>query len=398
MERSDSTIDKNSSSMNIGSTEFEKLKGMAIKNLEVFIFMKPNTLRIDPHLISVLEYLQKFNITWYITETVLDLLKEASGEGSVNDEDTLSNTTDISNIDLESLVIFSDQNQNKINRIITLGGDGTVVQAVKLFVKDKWPKMITFGQESIGYLCWFESSKYEEVLYHSLIKIAEDREEYDIPTRFDENDENYGTPFVETKERVVLKVVFDNLETSVQSSYIAGKTKKPTFGSLYALNQITVDRGSFNYLTNLEWYINGHPLTVIQGDGVIISSSTGSTAYNMSAGGSIVYNYVNWVLLTPIWPHSLSFRPLILPDNWIITLRASENSRADHYNVSMDGDHTFTLKRGDKIDIEGSFCTLPFVTFNPVDPMEEWCNRLNSTLHWNSRPLQKNFSQKNEPK
>mmetsp|Transcript_18638 Transcript_18638/g.16503 ORF Transcript_18638/g.16503 Transcript_18638/m.16503 type:complete len:199 (+) Transcript_18638:41-637(+) len=171
---------------------------------------------------------------------------------STNDEDNVTSTTDISNINLESLEIFSDLNQNKINRIITLGGDGTVVQAVKLFVKDKCPKMITFGQESIGYLCCFESSKYEEVLYHSLIKIAEDKEDYDIPTAFDEQDERYGIPYVETKERVVLKVIFDNLETDVESSYIAGKTKKPKFGSLYALNQITVDRGSFNYLTNLE--------------------------------------------------------------------------------------------------------------------------------------------------
>ena len=160
--------------------------------------------------------------------------------------------------------------------------------------------MITFGQESIGYLCCFESAKYEEVIYHSLIKIAEDREEHDIPIKFEDDDEKYGKPFVETRERVALKVVFDDLETNVESSFLPGKPKKPKFGSLYALNQIIVDRGSFNYLTNLECFINGHPLTVIQGDGVILSSSTGSTAYNMSAGGSIVYNYVNCVLLTPI--------------------------------------------------------------------------------------------------
>lgn len=92
----------------------------------------------------------------------------------------------------------------------------------------------------------------------------------------------------------------------------------------------------------------------------------------MSAGGSIVYNYVNCLLLTPICPHSLSFRPLILPDSCLITLRASENSRADFYTVSLDGEFRFELKRGEKIDIEGCMCTLPFVTFQPDDPMSEW--------------------------
>jgi NAD+ kinase len=190
----------------------------------------------------------------------------------------------------------------------------------------------------------------------------------------------------------VLKVHFEDKDKKVESWASPGKIKKPKFGSLYALNQITIDRGSFNYLTNIECYINGHPLTVIQGDGVIIASPTGSTAYNMSAGGSIVYNYVHSLLLTPICPHSLSFRPLILPDNCCITLRASEKSRSDFYNVSLDGDHKFELHRGEKIDIEGSMCTLPFVTFNPEDPMAEWWKRLNDSLHWNARPLQKTFT------
>lgn len=107
------------------------------------------------------------------------------------------------------------------------------------------------------------------------------------------NAEEYGEPFVEQRERVVLKVLFDSDDKSVKSKFNKKKDTKVKFGTLYALNEITVDRGPFNYLTNIECEINGHFLTSIQGDGVIISSPTGSTAYNMSAGGSIVYNYVN---------------------------------------------------------------------------------------------------------
>ena len=244
-------------------------------------------------------------------------------------------------------------------------------------------------------MCWFESENYEAVLFYSLINIAEDYDPSLVDRKInEEEEEKYGDPYVETRERVVLKVGFDNEEMSVKSSFNPQKKKKVKFGTLYALNEITVDRGGFNYLTNIEWYINGYFLTVIQGDGVIISSPTGSTAYNMSAGGSIVYNYVNSLLLTPICPHSLSFRPLILPDTWWITLKASKNSRCDYYTVSLDGDSRFEIKRGEKIDIEGWMWTLPFVTFNPKDPMETWWERLNSSLHWNSRPIQKEFKNK----
>ncbi|CAI2368532.1 unnamed protein product [Moneuplotes crassus] len=395
MERSYSTIDKTSSTQHLEAEEFTPLKSLPIKSLKVFIFMKPSKKVLDPYIKRVIEFLQRFSISCYVTEPVMQLLKESFIEPAEVEDDQSSSYSDTTKIDLDCIEIFSEENQSSINRIITLGGDGTVVQAIKLFVKDKCPEMITFGQESIGYLCCFEGSEYEEVLYHSLIKIAEDRNDYDIFIDFDE-DKKYGNPYVEKKDRVVLKVLFDGLDPDVSSKITPGKTKKPKFGSLYALNQIIVDRGSFNYLTNLECYINKNPLTVIQGDGVILSSSTGSTSYNMSAGGSIVYNYVNCVLLTPICPHSLSFRPLILPDDCIITLKASEDSRAEYYSVSIDGDHTFTLKRGEKIDIQGSLCSLPFVTFNPVDPMAEWCKRLNSSLHWNSRPVQKNFTNQNE--
>jgi NAD kinase len=313
MERSNSTIDSNSS-LGFAEEDYTPLKGTAIKELEVFIFMKPSTIRLDPYIMHVIAYLQTFSINCYITNQVLDLLK-SSISSAVEGNDIDTEDHEIPKIDLDSLKIFTDKNQSVINRLITLGGDGTIVQAIKLFYKNKCPKMITFSDESIGYLCSFQSSKYEEVLYHSLIKIAVDREEYDILTEFDDKDMNYGIPYVEIRERVVLKVAFDDFEKPVKSSFSPEYTKRPKFGNLYSLNQISIDRGSFNFLTNIDCYLNGNLLTVIQGDGVIISSPTGSTAYNMSAGGSIVYNYVNCLLLTPICPHSLSFRPLVLPDN-----------------------------------------------------------------------------------
>ena len=74
-------------------------------------------------------------------------------------------------------------------------------------------------------------------------------------------------------------------------------------------------------------YINDDLLTTVQGDGMLISTPTGSTAYNLSCGGSIVHPNANVISMTPICPHSLSFRPIILPDTTKITIVVPEEAR-----------------------------------------------------------------------
>ena len=180
MERSGSTIDKNSLKFNTDEG-FLSLRPLKIKDLKVLIFCKTNALKLSPYIQNVIEYLQKFNIRCFVTEEVLKLLETDFAicpRGSADDETVGSSNCGC--IDIEKIEVLQDENVNIINRVITLGGDGTVVQAIKLFHKDKCPKMITFSEESLGYLCCFENEKYEEVLYHSLIQIADDADEYDI--------------------------------------------------------------------------------------------------------------------------------------------------------------------------------------------------------------------------
>ena len=73
------------------------------------------------------------------------------------------------------------------------------------------------------------------------------------------------------------------------------------------MNELTIERKAASGLTNMDVYIDGNFMTSLYADGVIISTPTGSTAYNMSAGGSICHYKVNALMLTPICPHSLSF-------------------------------------------------------------------------------------------
>jgi NAD kinase len=108
----------------------------------------------------------------------------------------------------------------------------------------------------------------------------------------------------------------------------------------HALNEITVTRGSAEFMGRFDIYVNDVFLTVIQGDGVMIATPTGSTAYNLSCGGPIAHPMANVVCLTAICPHSLSFRPIILPVDAKITIRMPEECRT-HAQVTFDGQLKF---------------------------------------------------------
>lgn len=79
------------------------------------------------------------------------------------------------------------------------------------------------------------------------------------------------------------------------------------------LNEVVVDRGPHAYLSNIELFIDSKFITSVQGDGLIVSTPTGSTAYAVAAGASMIHPSVPAIMVTPICPHSLSFRPIVVP-------------------------------------------------------------------------------------
>ena len=106
---------------------------------------------------------------------------------------------------------------------------------------------------------------------------------------------------------------------------------------VFAMNEVLLHRGRTPHLSIINIYVGGRFLTEAVADGLLISTPTGSTAYSLSSGGSIVHPLVSSLLLTPICPRSLSFRPLVLPANTPITLRLSDKNRSDEVEVSVDG-------------------------------------------------------------
>lgn len=114
-------------------------------------------------------------------------------------------------------------------------------------------------------------------------------------------------------------------------------TEASAEGDVHAMNEVIIHRGKEAHLAIIEVFVGGRFLTEAVADGMIISTPTGSTAYSLSSGGSIIHPLVSSLLLTPICPRSLSFRPLVLPANTPITLRLSEKNRGRELEVSVDG-------------------------------------------------------------
>lgn len=137
------------------------------------------------------------------------------------------------------------------------------------------------------------------------------------------------------------------------------------------LNEIVFDRGPSPYSVQLDIYIDDNFLTNLVGDGMIISTPTGSTAYNMSAGGSIVQANTPCICLTPLAPHSLSFRPLILPPQSSIKIQKPKDGRTAAW-VALDGATRFKLSDGEAVEIRGSDYQLKFVTSKQDNLTDLW--------------------------
>lgn len=129
-------------------------------------------------------------------------------------------------------------------------------------------------------------------------------------------------------------------------------------------------------------------MTTVQADGLCVATPTGSTAYSLSAGGSLVHPESPAILVSPICPHTLSFRPIILPDSMELRIVVPYNSRSTAW-ASFDGRGRVELRQGDHIKITAS--PYPFPTVCKDKQSTDWFSSIARTLKWNERQRQKSF-------
>ena len=166
--------------------------------------------------------------------------------------------------------------------------------------------------------------------------------------------------------------------------------------SIRAMNEVIIHRGRDPHLAIVEVFVGGRFLTEAVADGMIVSSPTGSTAYSLSSGGSIVHPFVPSILLTPVCPRSLSFRPLVLPAGTPIALRLSEKNRGRELEVSIDGvRRRQPMQVGEEVKVLGEqlhwsgstlYGGIPCVTRRDVAAGEAddgWLGGLNGLLKFN---------------
>ncbi|KAJ3216984.1 hypothetical protein HK099_005661 [Clydaea vesicula] len=294
---------------------------------------------------------------------------------------------------------FCLNNAEEIDMIITLGGDGTVLYASWLFQNAQVPPVIAFHLGSLGFLTNFTVNEIKSVL-NKVVGCEGDGVHINMRMRLQctvwRANKNLKTDvaILQTSSHENIEISKKKIDYLATEDIFSGlrihQLKKPhPVETFHILNDLVIDRGPSAYMSQLELYVDEKHLTTVQADGLVISTPTGATAYSLSAGGPLAHPLVPSILVTPICPHTLSFRPMLLPDSVELRIEVPSDSRNSAF-VSFDGRHRTELLKGDSVRILLSPYPLPTVC--KKDQGEDWISSLSRCLHWNERARQKPFS------
>ncbi|TMW55840.1 hypothetical protein Poli38472_008488 [Pythium oligandrum] len=311
------------------------------KPKSVLIIKKPNEPTVTDTLVRMTQWLQqeqKLNV--YLEPTVHEELEIPRTLTWESEEDW-------------------EECQTNIDFVISLGGDGTVLWVSSMFKKSV-PPVLAFAMGSLGFLTPFDVENEVDHIT-SVIK---------------------GGFYMSLRSRLVGTIIRKNKECE-------------PLPAVHALNEIVIDRGPSAALVELDCYCDGLQITKIAADGIIIATPTGSTAYSLSAGGSMTHPSVPSMLFTPICPHTLSFRPLLFHDSATLKIVFPMTSRASTAYVSFDGKNRVQLERGDSIIVRVSSFPLPAIC--RINENQDWFESMITNLNWNQRRAQKPWSETSTP-
>lgn len=220
-----------------------------------------------------------------------------------------------------STFLMPEEVVSKADVILSFGGDGTLLNSVKLLEGRETPVLgVNLG--GLGYLTEVGSGE----LYMRTEQLLEDH--------------------WEIERRMILEVSTEN---------------GPHNGPWYALNDVVIDKAGYARLIQLRTTIDGVFLNTFRADGLVISTPTGSTGYSLSAGGPILEPKMEGILLNPLNPHSLANRPLLISDDKEILVETF--TPADHTSVAVDGETCCQLQSGEHLTIRRASFSACLVNF-----------------------------------
>ena len=225
----------------------------------------------------------------------------------------------------------------KVDLVLVLGGDGTMIATARTIGDHEVPVLgVNYG--GLGYLAEFRI----EELYSALESILAGNYRLD--------------------KRVMLEVELRRGDAPPMTSRV--------------LNDVVINKSALARIIEIEAYLNHQYVNAFRADGLIVSTPTGSTAYNLSAGGPVIFPSMNAVVITPICPFTLSNRPIVVPDDAEIELLLKTEN--EEVALTLDGQVGFPLEVADRVVIRKSR-----TTFNLIQPSNRnYFDVLRDKLRW----------------
>ena len=199
---------------------------------------------------------------------------------------------------------------------------------------------------------------------------------------------NFGSLGFLTEIRIdelypALQSVVDGTATIDQRAMLTAEAyrSREAFDSRIVLNDVVFTKAALSRIIELSVSVSTGLVTKVKADGLIIASATGSTAYNLAAGGPIVHPRVDAICITPIAPHTLTNRPIVIPGGETIEVRPNINEGADEVFVTYDGQTGYPLQKGDMVAVRKSEHCLRLVKA----PARTYFEVLREKLKWGER-------------
>ena len=239
---------------------------------------------------------------------------------------------------LETIIKTKPQALPQADLLIVLGGDGTFLTAARRYLSQQCP-VVGVNAGNLGFLTRIETQALDACL----------------------------NAIVANETGLESRLVLEVAETS----------------ETYALNDIVLKNAKPGQMAQIRVYDQGELITTYDADGLIIATPTGSTAYNLSAGGPIIVPGSEVYALTPICPHSLSAKAIILPSSTQLRIEASATNSSSLI-LAMDGETVNEIPPGQSIQVGVSKYKLPLVCFNTDN--ESFYALLKRKLNWSDNP------------
>lgn len=220
---------------------------------------------------------------------------------------------------------------------VSFGGDGTILRATT-YVRDLGIPIIGVNTGRLGFLSTFKKEDVKKVVQEFI------KGDYTIV------------------ERSLVEIKVNGYESEFKDLD-------------FALNEITVSRKDTTSMITVETHLNNEYLTSYWADGLIVSTPTGSTGYSLSCGGPVIVPTAKSLVLTPIAPHNLNARPLVISDDTVIRLKVS--GREEHHLVSLDS-RIASIENGTEIEIKKAPFTIKMIEYTS----ESFLKTLRNKLLW----------------